>query len=537
MDDRHTQCSVDGTGWELKDVQRWFAAIVDSSNDAIISKSLDGVISTWNAAAERLLGYSAKEAVGQPITIIIPPELHDEEKHILKRLRAGERIEHYETCRVTRDGQHLDVSLTISPVRDARGIVIGASKILRDVTESKRSQKALRESEQRLASEIAAARTLHAISTCLISESTQASFFAQILDAAMELMAADAASLQVLTQDEQSLCLLGCRNVHPDSAVFWQRVTAEAASACGRAVRSGKRVLVSDVERCEFLAGTQDLTEYRRSGIRAVQSTPLQSRSGQPLGMISTHWWTPHATTESDFRLFDVLVRQAADLIDRTQADAALSTVSQRLIEAQENERAHIARELHDDVNQRLALLSARLGRLVHTIPESAAHERQQLEQAREDVGELLRELQTLSHRLHPPRLEYLGLVEASAAMCREISRQHDLEVSFHGETVRPHLSKRVALSLYRVLQEALQNAIKHSGTERVEVVIRGGTDNIELTIEDFGVGFDVKAPEGVGLGLASMKERLKAVKGQLDIRSQPRRGTSIEVRVPLPHR
>jgi signal transduction histidine kinase len=121
--------------------------------------------------------------------------------------------------------------------------------------------------------------------------------------------------------------------------------------------------------------------------------------------------------------------------------------------------------------------------------------------------------------------------------MCREISRQHDLEISFHGETVRPHLSKRVALSLYRVLQEALQNAIKHSGTERIEVVIRGGTDNIELTIEDFGVGFDVKAPEGVGLGLASMKERLKAVKGQLDIRSQPRRGTSIEVRVPLPHR
>ena len=190
-----------------------------------------------------------------------------------------------------------------------------------------------------------------------------------------------------------------------------------------------------------------------------------------------------------------------------------------------------------DDVNQRLALLSARLGRLVHTIPESAAHERQQLEQAREDVGELLRELQTLSHRLHPPRLEYLGLVEASAAMCREISRQHDLEVSFHGETVPPHLSKRVALCLYRVLQEALQNAIKHSGTARIDVMVRGGSDHVELTIEDFGVGLDVKAAEGTGLGLASMKERLKAVKGQLHIRSQPRRGTSIEVRVPVLHR
>jgi len=537
MDDRHTQCSVDVTDRELKDVQSWFAGIVDSSNDAIISKSIDGVISTWNAAAQRLLGYSAEEAVGQPITIIIPPELHDEEKHTLKRLRAGARIEHYETCRITRDGQRLDVSLTISPIRNANGIVIGASKILRDVTESKRIEKALRESEQRLATEIAAARMLQAISTRLISESTQESLFAQILDAAIELMAADAASIHMLGSDRKSLTLLGCRNFHPDSAVFWRSVTADASSTCARALRDGERVLVSDVERCDVLAGTQDLKEYRRCDIRAVQSTPLRSRTGQPLGMISTHWRTPHAPTENDFRLFDVLVRQAADLIDRAQADAALSTVSQRLIEAQENERAHIARELHDDVNQRLALLSARLGRLVHTIPESAAHERQQLEQAREDVGELLRELQTLSHRLHPPRLEYLGLVEASAAMCREISRQHDLEVSFHGETVPPHLSKRVALCLYRVLQEALQNAIKHSGTARIDVMVRGGSDHVELTIEDFGVGLDVKAAEGTGLGLASMKERLKAVKGQLHIRSQPRRGTSIEVRVPVLHR
>src|SRR4029434_2222407 len=125
---------------------------------------LDGVISTWNSAAERLFGYSVEEAVGQPITIIIPPELHEEEKDILRRLRAGECIEGYETRRVTRDGRRLDVSITISPVRDAGGMIIGASKILRDITESKRTQTALRESEQRLANEIAGARTLQAIS-------------------------------------------------------------------------------------------------------------------------------------------------------------------------------------------------------------------------------------------------------------------------------------------------------------------------------------------------------------------------------------
>jgi signal transduction histidine kinase len=207
------------------------------------------------------------------------------------------------------------------------------------------------------------------------------------------------------------------------------------------------------------------------------------------------------------------------------------------LIEAQENERAHIARELHDDINQRLALLSSRLGALAHAIPATAAQERQQLEEAREEVVGLLKDVQTLSHRLHPPQLEYLGLVDASAAMCREISSQHHVDVNFHGEHVPHRLSMRIAVCLYRVLQEALQNAIKHSGTPRVEVLLRGGSDQIELRIHDFGVGFDLTAAEGRGLGLASMRERLKAVKGQLAIRSRPHRGTSIDARVPLLHR
>jgi signal transduction histidine kinase len=285
------------------------------------------------------------------------------------------------------------------------------------------------------------------------------------------------------------------------------------------------------------MTGTQYLEAYRRSGIRAVQSTPLRSRSGEPLGMISTHWRTPHAPTEHDFRLFDVLVRQAADLIERTQAEEALSTVSQRLIEAQESERAHIARELHDDINQRLSLLSSRLGALAHAFPDTAAPERQRLEEARDEVIGLLKDVQALSHRLHPPRLEYLGLVDASAAMCREISSQHDVDVTFHGEHIPHRLSMRIAVCLYRVLQEGLQNAIKHSRTPRVEVLLRGGADHIELRIHDFGIGFDLRAAEGRGLGLASMKERLKAVKGQLAIRSQPQRGTSIDARVPLLHR
>lgn len=125
------------------------AAIVADSDDAIVSKTLDGTILSWNASAERLYGYSASEAVGQPISLIVPPELWDEEQRILEQLRQGQRIEHYETVRVAKDGTRIDVSLTISPLRDDKGRTIGASKVARDITEQKRSYEKLRESDRR----------------------------------------------------------------------------------------------------------------------------------------------------------------------------------------------------------------------------------------------------------------------------------------------------------------------------------------------------------------------------------------------------
>ena len=117
------------------------ASIVESSDDAIISKDLDGTVTSWNVGASRIFGYYADEMIGQPITRIIPPELHNEEEEILARLKRGERIEHYETTRVAKDGSRLDISLTISPLRDKHGVVVGASKVARDVTERKRAEK------------------------------------------------------------------------------------------------------------------------------------------------------------------------------------------------------------------------------------------------------------------------------------------------------------------------------------------------------------------------------------------------------------
>ncbi len=127
------------------------AAIVESSDDAIVGKTLDGVITSWNAGAERVFGHTAAESVGQSITLIIPPERLEEERRILEMLRRGERIDHFETVRVSRDGRRLDISLTVSPIRDEGGRLIGASKVARDVTERKRAERVLAENQAQLA--------------------------------------------------------------------------------------------------------------------------------------------------------------------------------------------------------------------------------------------------------------------------------------------------------------------------------------------------------------------------------------------------
>ena len=139
---------------------------------------------------------------------------------------------------------------------------------------------------------------LHEISTLLIQESNLDSLYSRILDAAMSLMSSDMASMQLLDPERNQLRLLAWKGFHPQSAIFWEWVYLDSASTCGLALTAGSRVVVPDIETCDFMAGTPDLDEYRRSSIRAVQSTPLVSRFGQLLGMISTHWREPHQPTE-----------------------------------------------------------------------------------------------------------------------------------------------------------------------------------------------------------------------------------------------
>jgi PAS domain S-box-containing protein len=223
------------------------------------------------------------------------------------------------------------------------------------------------------------------------------------------------------------------------------------------------------------------------------------------------------------------------DVTDRKLAEEALSKVSQKLIEAHEEERALLARELHDDIVQRLALLAVNLEGIKRNLPRSAIELRRQVEEAHNAAADLGNDVQTLSHQLHPSKLEILGLTKATTSFCKELSERQGVKVDFHAENVQRDLPKEVSLCLFRVLQEALHNAAKHSGVRHFEVSLMGRPSGIELTVHDSGIGVDLaEALKGQGIGLKSMSERLKLVSGELSVHSGAGAGTTIRAVVPL---
>jgi len=185
----------------------------------------------------------------------------------------------------------------------------------------RRAEEALRETQRQLVSELAATQQLQRLSIQLIQTNDPDALYKKVLDAAVVIMRSDFASMQMFYPERGELRLLAYRGFNPTAAAFWEWVRPGSGSTCGAALATGNRSIVPDIELSDFMAGSEDLETYRQTGIRAVQSTPLVSRAGRLLGMISTHWRTPHQPSERDLRLLDVLARQAADLIERKRAE------------------------------------------------------------------------------------------------------------------------------------------------------------------------------------------------------------------------
>jgi signal transduction histidine kinase len=219
---------------------------------------------------------------------------------------------------------------------------------------------------------------------------------------------------------------------------------------------------------------------------------------------------------------------------DQVPVEERLQELTGRLINAQEKERRRIARELHDDLNQQLALLSINLEQLGQKL-KKASNLHKQMQDLCARAREISNEVHRMSYQLHPSKLETLGLVAAVSSLCHEVSKSQGLKIVFSHRDVLGSISNDVALCLFRVAQESLHNAVKHSGAKRARVELIGIPQAIHLLISDTGAGFDVEAARRKGgLGLVSMEERLRLVGGEISIHSQPLHGARIEVEVPL---
>ena len=279
----------------------------------------------------------------------------------------------------------------------------------------------------------------------------------------------------------------------------------------------------------------------RRFGPRSNVTIPLKV-GGRVIGAMA--FGTVHREREWPPAIVNhlrVFVEMIASAIARTDAEksiqeseAILSTISRRLIEAQEQERRRIARELHDDIGQRLVLLGIGLSQMQQSLPESAPLY-DPIDQLRHQTTQIASDIQSLSHELHSSRLQVLGLVAAIRAFCKEFSEQQKVKVDLKVDELHVPISADTSLCFFRILQEALSNAAKHSGTKQFDVRLWGTPTEVHLTVSDFGSGFDLRRPRSLrGLGLISMEERLRIVKGGLSIESRVQGGTTIHATAPI---
>jgi len=249
-----------------------------------------------------------------------------------------------------------------------------------------------------------------------------------------------------------------------------------------------------------------------------------------------TIWVDRHSVAHFDERgKLLRIVGMVVDITDRKKSEQALAEARRKLIDAQEEERTRIARELHDDICQRLTLMTVELEQLQHSNSENSGELRNRIGELRDELLEISTDVQSLSHELHSARLEFLGLGDATRGFCREVSEKHKVEINCDVHDLPGHVDRSVSLCLFRVLQEALRNSLKYSRVNHFDVSLWASADHAHLAVRDSGVGFDPDAArESGGLGLISMEERVRLLNGKFSLETRPNHGTTIQVHVPL---
>jgi len=473
------------------------ASIVESSDDAIISKTLDGIITSWNQGAERLFGYSEDEALGQPITLIMPRDRLDEETRIIESLRRGERIEHFETIRRRKDGSLVAISLTVSPLRDSSGKVVGASKVARDIGGRLRTERALAEQ----------ARLLNLTNDAVIIRDT---------------------SDRITYWNRGASEMYGYSSEEAIGSVshdLFQTVFPEPLD-----------VIEATLKRCGRWSG--ELVHKRKDGRELIAASRWaldRDSAGSPLFVLETNnditrqRLSERALRESEEQLrilndsLEAKVRQRTRELERRSAE--VFELSIRLLSVQDEERRHIARELHDTAGQTMTVLNMKMQRLLQKIKQTAPELTSEPEVIQGLLDKLNQDIRTTSYLLHPPLLDESGLAAALPWYVRGLSERGGIDIRLSIAENLGRLPQAMELVIFRLIQECLTNVHRHSGSKTALIRIGRDEGQIRIEVADQGKGIsrerlaEIQAG-GTGVGIRGMRERVRQLNGEMEIES-----------------
>ncbi len=460
--------AISGASVARPDVRNQLAAIVEHSNDAIFSRTLNGVITTWNAAAERIFGYSAKEIIGRSSRVLLPRGQRDEFRRLLEQMRRGEAVRHFETRRVHKDGRRLQVSLTLSPVRDAQKRLTGFSTIARDTTEERRTVDML-------------ARREHELQDLFDEASVGLVMLA--LDGA--ILRANHAFFDLLERPAEQVIGRKLGEFHPEPEAVEAMMARLAVRQTLHNVST--ELLVRDGQRCHVLVDANTLWEDGR--------------------FVHSRWFV-------------------RDISQRKRLE-------RELLELSDRERRGFAQELHDGLGQQLGGVAYLSNVLREKLAERDAPEAGDATRIFGLVREAIEQTRRVSRGLSPIRPGPDGLMIALrelAAQTTEVFR-----VSCKLICPKPVLIEDSPLAghLYRIAQEAANNALKHAQPRRISIRLRHARDHVVLTVTDDGKGIGPVSPRRQGLGLHIMQYRANLVRGTVTVHPRPGGGTEVVCNAP----
>jgi PAS domain S-box-containing protein len=459
-----------------------FHYLFEQASLGIAVEDVEGTLLLANPALCSMLGYGEDELCGMCCSQFDDPESAQDEGILFQQLRDGV-IDKYslEKRYVRKNRGQLWGRVNVSLWTNGDGESPLVFAFVEDITERKRSEDALRESEERFR------------------------------------LAAQAAKMYAYEWDVQTDTVVRSKE-YVDVLGFSHQEKARTRQQILAAVHPDDRAL--------FIGSVDRLTPQN-------STSQASYRRLRPDGSVIWLEKSAKGFFDEQGKLLR-MIGMVANITERKLAEEALASVSRRLIDAQEQERSRIARELHDDIGQRLAILAINLTQM-QLRPPNSSDLPSRMGELLKLTSEIAADIQSLSHELHSSRLEFLGIVAAVRGFCREFGEQHKVEIDCKIHDLPVPLSPDISLCFFRVLQEALHNSTKHSGVRHFEVELWGTPDEIHLTVGDSGAGFDTDAAKArQGLGLISMEERLKLLNGTLSIESQLQSGTTIHARVPF---